>query len=618
MAVAKEFHINSDNWINQGHVGESNGGSGQLGLASGTSKWYSLMHISVPNLAGSTVMSATLRVYIKGVNWTNPDHIKVDRLLNRFSGKDTWHSFATYANDAINGPNQANSGAITVNDDGSPVDIDVTDILQEAADADQFFGLLLSVEGDVNRYLYPSESVRKNKRPYLTLTYSQKPDAPTNLRPANYAGAPKPRFAWDCVPQLAFRVQISNDGTVGTLIADSGMISSGVQETDTNDDGAWNDPWGTGPGNGDTRWWRVQIKDEVGTLSDWSPWVSWEHRTMGTLAITSPATNGATVLTTTPEITWTFDHTETMWQLLVDTDSNGDAPEYDTGRQKGSDLVLQLPKGTLPDRSVTYTISLRAWDLYDRDAPGDSAYQQVKRTFVYAGSGAVAVVDSLAVSADGPAQVFDWYRAAQPDAFTIFSDDDIVIDQLDAATHLVSGDHYQYRVLRTGRGPVTQVTYQVEAHSDVNGDSTGSPTAEGITGPQGVWLVYEDSGVEVEFLGQPEIELKVTEDGATYFPLGQREPVRIVDQIRGYEGSVTGLISGNTALADFLTIKDVPPGSKSADGIGVLRLIFGRFNIPVDIGEVTVSEWPMAEGQNEFNVSFEFWQVDRPWPVTTT
>lgn len=609
--MSNKFKANADTWIDQSNVGQQHGNGGSHTLNNGSNKKYALMHFAIPNLAGATVHSATLTVFLKGSDWAATNHIRADLLTKRFSEKETWHS---YHADLPSIAAAADSGAIgTPHGDGHQVDITVTTLLQDAADDDAFRGFVLSTQATSNRPIYSSEARHKAYRPYITISYSLKPDAPTNLRPANYASAQKPLLAWDCDPQTEYYVQVATTG--GSVLAESGWVVDEAQQADSSD-ATWDTPWTTSlPSNGDSRKWRVKFKDEVGTPSDYSEWSTWERRTLQSLTIDEPTSDGDTVLTTTPTIEWTFGGTETQWQIIIDD------LDYDSGKIADNDTSFALPKGTITDRDTIFTMKLLVWDQYLRDAPGDASFVRAIRTFKYDGSGATTAPDSFTAETDGPAQVLTWHRAGAVDAFTIFADDEIIVDQIEGLVGS-GGDVYTYRLLRTGREPVHAVAFSVAAHLDSTGDSVRSNSADGLSGPQGIWLVDEEEGVELEFAGKPEISLGITEEGSTYFPLGGRAPVRIVDQIRGYEGSVSAILNSVTDGSDredayraFMQLKSIPPGSKGDDGKSVLRLIFGRYNIPVDIGEASVSQWPTAAGDNEFNVSFEFWQVDGPWPV---
>lgn len=605
--------VKGDTWIDQGHVGAHHGQNGSLTLDNGSNKRYGMLFLGIPNLAGATVASAVLSVFLKDTAWDAGMEIRVDLLDKKFAENETWHSYHLKL-PSLPGADQA-VFTIVGDSDGTQVDIDVTALLVDAAGNDSFPGLLLSCSGSASKSIYSSEAKHKAYHPFITIEYSLQPDAPTNLLPAQYASAQKPRVSWDSVPQLAYFIEVAD--TDDTPRASSGWITSDIQQVDLNDDAAWTTPWATGlPSSGQSKKWRVKVKDEVGTASEFSPWATWERRSYSALVLTEPD-EGDTVLTTTPDFTWTFAGTEKMWQLLVE---GTDGVDYDSGRIADVDLAWSLPKGTLLHRGVSYTATLRVWDAYRRDAPGDKDFVEAIAHFTYDGSGAVTIVTGIIATVDSPAVVLEWDRAALPDAFTIFADDEVLIDQVDAAPLEGPSGHFTYRLLRAGAGPVHTVTFDVVAHSDVNGDSlSGTPYSTdsnvAASGPQGVWLVDEEDGIEVEFLGQPEISMKISEDGATYFPLGSKSPIRIVDQIRGFEGSVQGLVSGDDAVADFETLKAIAPGTE-VDGLSVLRLIFGRYNIPVDIGEVSISQWPMAEGDNVYTVSFEFWQTGRPWPVT--
>jgi hypothetical protein len=606
-----KFQIGSDTYIDKTHIGAANAGAGRVVLNNGTNTKYGLFHVGIPELSGSIVHDATLHVFLKGGDWSSGNVIKVDLLVShKWSEKTTWHSYHTYATADVDSAHQG-SHTLTGHVDGTEVQIDISAILQDAAGEDHF-GLLLSVSTNADRSLYSSEAQHKAYRPYITMTYDRPPDPPTNLHPNTGASASKPKLAWDSSVQEQFQVQLSSNGS--TVADDSGWQVTEFTQVDTADTSLF--AVFAGIADAASYYWRVRVRNAAGATSDWTSWTQWTRHVLSALAITLPAIDGDTVVTTTPEFDWTFGGTETAWQLEI--------PDvgYDSTETPGTDLVFEIPSGTLEDRNTVYTAVLRVWDDFTRDAPSDHDFVLVERTFVYNGSNAEAGVTGLTLATDGPAQVLTWHRGGPPDAFTIFADDEIIVDQIDWSDVFVSGTTYSYRLLRVGRSPVTAVAFDVEAHDNALGDSHNSGTVEGLTGPTGIWLVRETASglnsIEVRIEGQDSIQMKLTEDGATFMPLGSRSPVRVVDQIRGYEGSVQGLIFGDDALADFQSLKAIAPGTKTngTNGTSVLRLIFGQQNIPVDIGQVTVQQIPYSEGENAFNVSFEFWQTDAPWPVT--
>jgi hypothetical protein len=113
---------------------------------------------------------------------------------------------------------------------------------------------------------------------------------------------------------------------------------------------------------------------------------------------------------------------------------------------------------------------------------------------------------------------------------------------------------------------------------------------------------------EVLILGddrEAQVDTKYGENAATLMLLTTRTPVRIVGQIRGQEGTVTGTLMnalGRTAVAsrnDLLSFM--------SNEAAVRRLKFGYSDIPVLIGNVEIQE--TGENERQYEVSFDFWQV---------
>jgi hypothetical protein len=123
-------------------------------------------------------------------------------------------------------------------------------------------------------------------------------------------------------------------------------------------------------------------------------------------------------------------------------------------------------------------------------------------------------------------------------------------------------------------------------------------------------LIDESLGVEVHIIGDADAGASIGESGETFLPIGRQDPVRIVDSVRGIEGTIAGEImlaptypTGNrtvaTERANYLTLKGTPTDTR--------RLVFGRDNIPVVCGEFELS--PSPDPEEHYDVSFDFWQV---------
>lgn len=606
-----KLKVNADTWIDQSHVGTAHGGDGRLVLNNGSDKKYGLLHIGVPDLQGATVHSATLHVFIKGSSWAGANHIKVDPLDARFTEHDTWH---TYNGDLPSLPT-ANQGDETLGGspaDGDRVDIDITDLMSDAAAADAFYGLLISTTATANRPIYSSETATKKWRPYLTISYSQAPEAPTDLAPAAGASAQDPILDWEFPDQTEYQVQLSSDGTGGGVVADSDWIVTDETSTDlSGDTSGWLTPWSETMADLDVMYWRVRAKNEVGTASEWSAWVSWTRHVYESLSIDFPAMDGDQVDATTPEIAWTFGGTQKKFQLLLDDEDGIEI--YDSTRIGGDDSERSIPARTILVKNETYTLTLRVWDEFTRDATGEVGFVEETRTFYYDAGATTDPVESLTAetSADSPTVQLTWTRTSEPDWFVILADDEVIEDELDPADWFVSGITYFKKLRKIPRIDDT-ITYEVRARDDATGDSDGNPTADVAFRPIGIWLVYDPAGpgeIDVQFLGQEAMEMELTEDGTTFFPVGSDAPVRVVDRVRGYAGTVSGIIMSKSELADLMDIKAVPPNT------GDIRLIYGGYNFPVELGQVRTSEMPVASGGRVYKVSVEYWQVGAPWPV---
>lgn len=595
---------NADTYIDHANPRTAFGGSGLLRIddLSG-SEAYALLHIAIPGLAGASVQSAFLHLFLRGSEWTGSNHIQVDLLTAPFTEDDTWNTYHSKL-PTLPGVDEVDFNVGSPHVDGTPISINVTALLADAAASGNWFGFLISTTIADARRFYSSEGVPTNQRPYLRIAYAQVPPAPTGLLPALGASAQTPKLAWTSADQTAFRIEVDRaatfDSSTGSPDYDSGWHTSTTQGCDI---AALSPAWSVAlPGDGDLRYWRVQIQNNVGAASDWA-YSSWTRHSYGSVGITLPVSDGDAVDATSPEIDWSSTNPEGRYQLLEVIS------EYDSGEVDGNDLTTdsaEIPRGNVTHKGLTYTAVIRVWDTFTRDAPGEKGYVENTRDFIYNPTGLVTAPSSLTAVADDHGVTLTWLRASTPDTFIIFANgiDSVEVDPADV---FVSGTTYRYRYLRAQPDVVT--TYEVAAHDDTLGESHSNPTAVATTTPIGVWLVDEGSHAEVQFLGQDVIDMPTVEDGATFLPLGQRAPVRIVDQIRGYSGAISGVVTSTDDLAALGDIKGVPPGE------GTIRVIFGAFNFPVDLGAVGTNEWPYSSDGRTYQWTAEFWQTGDPWPV---
>ena len=86
-----------------------------------------------------------------------------------------------------------------------------------------------------------------------------------------------------------------------------------------------------------------------------------------------------------------------------------------------------------------------------------------------------------------------------------------------------------------------------------------------------------------------------------FTPVGRRDPISVTDGVRGYEGTVSGLIQSPADLEAFENMK-----AACVNG-GSVRLVMGDLNCPGQIGAVSIGRDPTEAGL--YPVSFEFTQT---------
>lgn len=581
----------------------------QLDATTGTRR-YAYLYFTRPFPLGATLTRAYLDVRAY-TGFGTARTLTVRRITGSWretgTGALTWNKRPT--TDAATATVSVPAGTA----DGTLIRIDVTSLLQTVAAGGAFYGFEIQASGAVAS-IHSAEAPTAAWRPRLEVDWSTPPSPPTDLRPAggrNVAGG-QPTLAWSFVDsqgeyQLAYQVQISTSATFATTVHDSGWITS--------------DRWehalaGTGftLAAGTLYYWRVRARDSYGMESGWSDVATMNRLAKPTITITAPS--GTTVDEVTPTITHTFsggsgtqaaveylvykqDATTLAWELI-----------WRSGQIATASTSYQLPATLITDTGP-YRVEVRVWDTADREAtPGDEAYALASKDFSYTPSGTPSAVATLSAAmgagADGAAVVLTWTRATTPDFFAIRVNGRIVEPRLTPAQAGQNGTTFTYRYWRAR--PQYAATFEVEAVQIVSGrhlHSTGNPTATITPRPPAQWLIAPGYGLRVAILGRDPLDMRLPENGEVFTPVGRRDAVRIVDAVRGYEGTLSGILAdfaGTTAAAwrDTLEqIKGLPVGAE-------VRLIAADHNFRVALGEAEIS----PESETAYRVAIPFWQVD--------
>jgi hypothetical protein len=110
------------------------------------------------------------------------------------------------------------------------------------------------------------------------------------------------------------------------------------------------------------------------------------------------------------------------------------------------------------------------------------------------------------------------------------------------------------------------------------------------------WGTLQNPAVMIRLAGQEDIVSEIGETSNVLTPLGSTRPVRITDSIRGYEGTISGFIETREELVNLEHLKST--------GV-ICRFIGSDLNIPVQLGELSITRDPNEEGFYEVEIQVE-------------
>lgn len=597
-----------DTWADQARPGTELGDTVFLSLngGAGTNNREGFVHFALPAaIIGSTILSAKLRLYTRKP-WASSQVITAQRITQKWSERKlNWNN-----RPSASATNQAQLTVASAAAD-QLIELDVGAMLGDVAGGSAFFGFKLTIDLDVTRGLHSAESILARWRPQLELVYSLPPDAPTPIGPqgGRAVSIALPTMRWvfrdpdSGSAQASYRVQVDDAADFATVLADTGKVAGAAELAISPLSIAVND----------VRYWRVMVWDDADVASAWTDPVSFTRKAKGSLVIASPS--GSTVDDLSPPIAWTFtppagatqeSYTVDVYELSTIGSSGILRTVHNSGKLTGAATSYTLPEGIIVS-GKPYRAIVRVWDTIDRDAYAtDFDYVEAQKDFTYARSGApveVLTLTAVQTPTNGPGVLLTWTRAAQPDYFTLKVNGVEVLPRIDPSDVFVSGTTYTMKWW--GAIPRVATTYEVEAvvlsagklqNSDAN--ATASLTVQLDGG--GVWLVDEYDDTVVRIAGSQGPDLAIGESGQTHFLRGRRDPVRIVDTIRGYEGDVSGLLRSKADRDTFLALKGRTK---------TLRMIAGDLNIPVVLEEASTGPTHVPHDR-VFTVAFGVLQVD--------
>lgn len=588
-----------------------------------------------------SVISATLRLMLRASHWNDHDHtITAKRITQSWKeSKLTWNNAPSVTS--------SNSASVVVNTlvtaPGAEVELDVSNLVSDAMAAGAWYGIRLELStADTDpHFIWSSDAGLLERRPELEVEWSRAPRPPVDLSPSGgrSVSLSHPTVTWNFRDregdeQAELQVQISTgsatdaDGSLSSVEFDSGWVVSSDEQLDLSDTSY------AGVSTGATRYWIVRTRDVHGLVSQWSDPAEFSRAGKPTLTIDS-IPDGGVVEETTPPIDTTLSNAQEaisyrLWEQQPDGTFEMVWHEWRHAAPADAGVThsFTIPPGHIRFTGRTYSIRVLSWDTEDReDTPGDPAYVRETADFTFERSDP-SPVTSLNVENDEPGVRLTFNRGAgvaAPDYFALVVDGQRVEDRLDPTDFDQGGDPIVYELVYYGATRQVPHTLEVEAVVDDVGTlkhSQGNATVDYEPPVTGIWLVDQTEDVlatfapddlprRVRMLGEATPNLTVGESGSTFHVVGRRDPVRVLDAIRGLEGRVSGTIReddpaspGGAASIENLKWAKRWPGLAGRRW----RLIYGSENLPVELGEAS---WTPTSQRDlwEYAVSIDVTQV---------
>ena len=538
----------------------------------------------------STIISAKLRLYLSAAAAAGSKTVTVQRTSAAWSG-----STLKWTNKP--GVTGATASVVTtVTAVGSMVEIDITTMMQTIADSNgtSWWGVKVSSASAFT--FHSANSTNTALRPRVVISWQDRPNKPTTLKPAGgrivSEGAPVVRCDFTDVSGdtkcagiqvRTFTSEALAAANSTTPAWDSTELVATSPELDLDAAGY------TNPGAGVVVWWIVRVQDGAGLWSLWSAPASFAYRALGTVTLTNPDTSGK-IYDATPPVVWTFSGTQAAYLVRVE-DVNG-VQIGTTGKVVSADTTITLPSGWITTDGATYTVTVEAWDQYQREAtPGAPATAVDSQTAVYdydPTTDEPLTLTAAQQSGGVPSVDLAWTVTAMPDSFTILRGTEVIATGLVPADLLDAG---VYRWTDVGAPPKTAHTYGVR--NVVNGKASPSKTATVTVTVSAIWIIDPAAELSPVALVSLENEWGMGELSAWHEPIGSTRPVLITQGLRGFEGTVTGaLVDVNSLAAGTMRTRLLAMRSRPGR---TLRLILADYALTVALSNIWVSPVPAGD-----------------------
>lgn len=609
---------------------KATGGTNPKTLAifnNGSKELRTLVTFAVPAevlQAGTIITSATLSIRnVKSSGGTGPTfRVRARRIIKAWTAsKATWNATSGSAG-------FIDTTETSVAKTSSPAAgiwlFDVKAQMIEANAAKKFYGFELRTDtngigswGRDARFINSGTLIAT-----LKLDYTTGPGVPTQLSPSNgqVVSSPKPilhtfgSFEGELPTESRFQV---NDTPSDTgLDYDSGFFPNAIRYLDLENAVAMGAPaFSTPLVAGAVTYWRMCLKDDDGTISDWTPWQSFTYQPHGVLTMTLPAAPPANQVTDpTPPVGWTFTGQTQKAFRVIFTDPSlpvGANVVWDSGVVTSTVNTITPPVDIASVVGHTYNVQLTVWDTLTRVTDDDRLV--VNRDFTFELSAGVPGVTGLTPSDMDPLPFvkLEWSRSTAPDFFQIVRDG-VSLGSFEAADLIVSGTSYAF--IDTLAAPRREHTWVVRAVVNGETSAVNNPVTTTIN-PASIWLCDPATNRYLPFITQQAQAIGLSEDGATFNPLGSAYGVRVTGSLRGWSGSIVGEIlatdlTGPTAEVTGSKLRDLFLDLREDAGEPMVLSILDM-NIKVVTFNMTIAPTPQL-GHNEdyvYAAQLEFIEV---------
>lgn len=556
---------------------------------------------------GGNVVKATLTIKTRKITGAGTHSITAG-LASKWSLRFGWVNFS-------NRPGYAGTTVTTtkagVQADGVAWTFDMTKQMQAVADGQGMYGIVLSsTAAEILLVDGASSGVRAAT---LDVEWTMAPKPPTSLAPSSgrAVSVSRPVLRWDFFDHSgekllkAIQMQTSTAASFASVEWDSGAIST---HWCTLDLASTTFPAMT---SGQVVWWRVRNQDTAGLWSGWSAPQSFTYRPLPTVTLQNPSPATPYIVDPTPPIGWTVaGGTQASWRvgIYVWNATRGWILVDQSGLQTGT-ATSWTPAKPLQWTDATYRIAVDVFDGVQREVtPGALDYASDSEDVQWKPTSPVTSATNPKATILNSAGWMDltWTNAQQPDVWLVYRDGKMIYRGVGASLLRGSAPSYGF----TDRWvPSGEHRWWIVG---IGGDKRWE--AAGITATVdmvGTWLVNEETGAAVCFVGDTEHDMVMPEDVAVHTPLGGRYSVAVTSGQRGYEGTIAGVIIDTPRMPDghSATYWHDTLMAFKADVGQTYRLVVEGISFPVKVTNITAASIP-GYARQAWRASFAFRQID--------